>query len=196
MVSPTEPTDPGGGRPSSGSARSAGLWERAERMLLLNVATGFALLATAIMLIEALSRSVLSSSYFWAEESVRYLMLWAYFMTIGCAGRAGRMIRTELLIERLPDGLRRALNVTTTALGLLFAGILLYASVPQVLRYRSIGMMTESNLDLPMWVLFLAMPLGAIVMGLYYVGALRDALRGDDPYRLADPETALPGETK
>lgn len=188
MASSTEPTGPGEGHPSPGASRPAGLWERVERTVLLNVATGLALLATAIMLIEALSRSALSHSYFWAEESVRYLMLWAYFLTIGCAGRAGHMIRTEMLIERLPAGLRRGLNVTTTALGLLFAGILLYASVPQVLRYRSMGMMTESSLDLPMWLLFLAMPAGAILMGLYYLGALGDALRGNDPYRLADPE--------
>jgi C4-dicarboxylate transporter DctQ subunit len=81
-------------------------------------------------------------------------------------------------------------------LGVLFSAILLYAAVPQVLRYRSMGMMTESNLDLQMWVLFLAMPIGAILMGIYYIGALRDALRGNDPYRVVDADPELPGEMK
>lgn len=169
---------------------------RFERRVLLNIATALALLATGIMLMEALSRSALSHSYFWAEESVRYLMIWAFFLTLGAAGRAGHMIRTEMLVERLSPGLQKAANVLTTALGVLFSVILLYASVPQVLRYRSMGMMTESNLDLPMWVLFLAMPLGAILMGIYYLGALREALRGNDPYRGIDAEPELPGEMK
>lgn len=196
MASPTEPFNGGAGDSSPSGKPPAGPWLRFERSVLLNIATGLALLATAIMLLEAVSRSALSHSYFWAEEAVRYLMIWAFFLTLGCAGRAGHMIRTEMLVERLPSRLQRLLNILTTSLGVLFSIILLYASVPQVLRYRSMGMMTESNLNLPMWVLFLAMPIGAILMGLYYLGALREALRGNDPYSLDDPEPELPGEMK
>ncbi len=160
MTLPSEPdlrlADP----PPRGGSAPGGLWQRFEQRILLNIATALALLATGIMLLEAISRSALSHSYFWAEESVRYLMIWAFFMTIGCAGRAGHMIRTEMLVERLSPRLRQVAAIATTALGVLFSGVLLYASIPQVLRYRSMGMMTESNLDLPMWVLFLAMPLG------------------------------------
>ena len=191
----TDPTGAGAGR-TAPNGQPEGPWVRFERTILLNIATALALLATGIMLLEAISRSALAHSYFWAEESVRYLMIWAFFLTLGCAGRAGHMIRTEMLVERLSPGLRRAVNIVTTALGVLFSAILLYASVPQVLRYRSMGMMTESNLDLQMWVLFLAMPIGAILMGIYYIGALRDALRGNDPYRVVDADPELPGEMK
>lgn len=191
----TDPARAGAGRRAP-NGQPEGPWVRFERTVLLNIATALALLATGIMLLEALSRSALSHSYFWAEESVRYLMIWAFFLTLGCAGRAGHMIRTEMLVERLSPGLQKAANVITTALGVLFSVILLYASVPQVLRYRSMGMMTESNLDLPMWVLFLAMPIGAILMGIYYIGALREALRGNDPYRVVDADPELPGEMK
>lgn len=191
----TEPARAGAGR-TAPNGQPEGPWIRFERNVLLNIATGFALVATSIMLLEALSRSALSNSYFWAEESVRYLMIWAFFLTLGAAGRAGHMIRTEMLMERLSPRLQKVGNVVTTSLGVLFAGILLYASVPQVLRYRSMGMMTESNLDLPMWVLFLAMPIGAILIGIYYLGALREALRGNDPYRVVDAAPEIPGEMK
>ena len=185
-----------GPRRTDPDSQPDGRWMRFERAVLLNIATALALLATGIMLLEALSRSALAHSYFWAEEAVRYLMVWAFFLTLGCAGRAGHMIRTEMMVERLPPGLRRAANIASTALGVLFSAILLYASVPQVLRYRSMGMMTESNLALPMWVLFLAMPLGAILMGIYYIGALGDAMRGHDPYRVVGPDPGLGGDMK
>lgn len=173
----------GTGVASGGATRA---WLRFERVILLNLATGLAIFATLIMLMEAFSRGFLSHSYFWAEESVRYLMIWAFFLTIGCAGRAGHMIRTEILVERLPPAIRQVCSLISTGLGVMFAAILLYASIPQVLRYRSMGMMTESNLDLPMWLLFMAMPIGALLMGLYYVGAFLTTLRGRDPYAQAD----------
>lgn len=197
MASPTDPTGAGptGPTPDTGPP-TPGLWMLVERRVLLNVATALALLATGIMLLESISRSALSHSYFWAEESVRYLMIWAFFLTLGAAGRAGHMIRTEMLVERLSPRLQQGANILTTALGVLFSGVLLYASIPQVVRYRSMGMLTESNLDLPMWLLFLAMPLGAILMGIYYLGALREALSGRDPYQAADADPELPAEMK
>ncbi|MFV0491141.1 MAG: TRAP transporter small permease [Pseudorhodobacter sp.] len=162
-------------------------WGRIERTVLLNLATFLTVFATCIMLLEAISRSSLSHSYFWAEESVRYLMLWAFFLTIGCAGRAGHMIRTEMLVDHLPQKLRQLCHILSSAFGVIFAGVLLYAAIPQVIRYKSIGMMTDSNLDLPMWILFLAMPIGAVLMCIYYLGGFMDALRGIDPYHLDEP---------
>ncbi|MGD9864045.1 MAG: TRAP transporter small permease [Pseudodonghicola sp.] len=171
-------------------------WARFESKILLTTATGFMLLATAIMLFEATGRGFFDHSYFWAEEAVRYLMVWAFFLTIGCAGRAGHMIRTEMFVERLPPALQRIANVITTALGLLFSCILLYASVPQVIRYYTMGMMTESTLDLPMWLMFLAMPIGGALAALYYAGAVLTALRGGAPYAPLEQDVTAQDTTK
>lgn len=168
------------------AVRRPSLWVRLENRVLLSVAAGFMLLATTIMMFEAAGRGFFSHSYFWAEEAVRYLMVWAFFMTLGCAGRAGHMIRTEMLIERFPAGIQRLANIITTGLGLMFMGGLFYASAPQVMRYYTMGMMTESTLDLPMWLMFLAMPLGAALAAIYYAGAFLTALRGGAPYAPSD----------
>ncbi|CAM5525812.1 Ectoine/5-hydroxyectoine TRAP transporter small permease protein UehB [Thauera mechernichensis] len=165
----------------AGGAR-AGIWERIESGALLGFATILFLAATAIMLIEGAGRSFFDESYFWAEEAVRYLMVWAFFLTLGAAGTAGNHIRTELLVERMPAGIRRAMNMLASVAGVVFSGALLYASLPQVHRYYTMGMMTESNLDLPMWLLFLAMPLGALLLLAYYLRCLVRVLRGEDPY--------------
>lgn len=158
------------------------LWLLFERKVLLNLATIMFLLATAIMLLEGISRAAFDSSAFWAEEGVRYLMIWAFFLTLGVAGHSGNHIRTELLVEHLGPRLRRLCHVLSSLVGVLFCGLLFYASLPQVHRYYTMGMMTESNLDLPLWLLFLVMPIGALLFLAYYLRCLVIALKGNDPF--------------
>lgn len=159
-----------------------GRWQRFESGWLLSVATLFFLLATGVMLYEAFGRAFLDTSYFWAEESVRYLMVWAFFLTLGAAGSAGHHIRTDLLIERLSPKSRQIANFLASAIGLLFSAILFYASIPQLVRYYTIGMMTESNLDLPLWILFLAMPIGASLFFIYYLSCVVRTIKGQNPF--------------
>lgn len=180
-----ESAQPAASAGSSGAgtrAVGAGLWVRFESGALLGFATLLFLTATAIMLMEGAGRSFFDESYFWAEESVRYLMVWAFFLTLGAAGTAGNHIRTELLVERMPAGIRKAMNLLASAVGAGFSAALMYASIPQLHRYYTMGMMTESSLDLPMWFLFLAMPLGAALLLAYYLRCLVRVLRGEDPF--------------
>lgn len=164
-------------------------WQRLESGALVSFATVLFLCSTAIMLIEGGSRSLFDESFFWAEESVRYLMVWAFFLTLGAAGTAGNHIRTELLVDHMPPGIRKAMHVLASLVGIGFSGALFYASLPQVQRYYTMGMMTESNLDLPVWILFLAMPLGALLMLAYYARCFVRAVRGEDPYASAHGPT-------
>lgn len=159
-----------------------GWWYKFEFKILLNLGTAMLLLATAIMLFEGLSRSFLNTSYFWAEESVRYLLIWAFFLVFGVAGSTGHHIRTDLLLGLLPTGLQRVCNGLASFFGVFFSGIMLYASFPQVARYYKMGMMTESNLDLPMWLVFLAMPLGAALLLSYYLRCLYMVFIAKDPF--------------
>ena len=176
-----------------GRASGASRWTLFEHRWLLSLATILALLSTAIMLSEAFNRGFMNRSFFWAEESVRYLMIWAFFLTIGAAGRGGYHIRTEMLVDMLPAGPRRFCNLLASVAGLGFSVILFTASLPQVHRYFTMGMMTESNLDLPMWLLFLAMPIGALLMAGYYLGCLIRAFNGTEPFG-AQPGAGAPAD--
>lgn len=150
--------------------------------IILAVGTVLALGATGIMILEGFSRYVLNVSYFWAEESVRFLMVWAFFLTLGVAGFRHYHIRTELLVQRLPRGLQRTVWLLSCVAGMLFAFILAYSSIPQVQRFYSMGMVSESSLELPMWLLFLAMPVGGVALFLYYACAAWYAWRWGDPF--------------
>lgn len=157
-------------------------WLVFERKVLLNIATCMFMLAVGIMLYEGMLRATVGTSAFWAEEAVRYLMVWAFFLTLGAAGNAGYHIRTEMLVERLPPALKKLCLVLSSLVGIGFCGLLFYAALPQVQRYYTMGMVTESNLDLPLWLLFTIMPLGALLFLIYYIRCLVIALRGRDPF--------------
>jgi TRAP-type C4-dicarboxylate transport system permease small subunit len=172
--------EPDRAAPQAPARRS--IWERIESGPVLTFATALTLFATAIMVSEGFNRSVFSVSFFWAEESVRYLMIWAFVLTLGTAGRQGHHIRTELLVDAMPPRVRRAMNLLALLAGVAFSAVLLASSLPQLQRYYTMGMVSESNLDLPTWIVFLAMPIGAALYLMYYLGALGRALRGADPF--------------
>lgn len=163
-------------------APRAGWWDRFESGVILNLAGMLFVASTLVMLSEGLNRSLRDVSFFWAEESVRYLMIWAFFMTLGVAGRRGHHIRTEMLVDAMPRGVRRAMHLASVVAGLAFSAVLFHSSLPQLARYYTMGMISESNLDIPQWIVFLAMPLGAALLFGYYGRCLAVFLRGSDPF--------------
>lgn len=170
------------GLPAAPPPRPMSLWDRFESGPVLDFAALLFVASTLVMLSEGFNRSLRDISFFWAEESVRYLMLWAFFLTLGVAGRRGHHIRTELLVDAMGPRLRRAMHYVSVLAGMLFSGVLFAASLPQLLRYYTMGMVSESNLDIPQWIVFLAMPIGALLLAGYYTGCLITLMRGREPF--------------
>ncbi len=163
------------------------LWDRLESGPVLSVASLLFIASTAVMLSEGFNRSLRDVSFFWAEESVRFLMIWAFFLTLGAAGRHGLHIRTEMLVDAVGPRVRRLMHLGAVVAGVGFTAVLFGASFPQLVRYYTMGMMSESNLDIPQWVVFCAMPLGAALWFGYYVRCLVSWFRGEDPFASAGP---------
>ncbi|WP_188262028.1 TRAP transporter small permease [Azospirillum tabaci] len=162
-----------------------GWWSFIEDRLLLNVATILMMVAIGIMFYEASSRSLLSESHWWAEELVRFLVVWSVLLSLGVGTRHGHYIRMDLLLNMMPQGLRLAFSWVNSLIGLGFSVLLVVAGVQEVAHLQAIGMFTESNLDLPLWMVRLVLPLGGVLYGFAFVGNIILLLRGQDP----DPPT-------
>lgn len=160
-------------------------WDRFESGPVLAIASLLFIASTGVMLSEGINRSMRDISFFWAEESVRFLMIWAFFLTLGAAGRHGLHIRTEMLVDAVGPRIRRLMHLGAVVAGLAFTVTLFGASFPQLVRYYTMGMMSESNLDIPQWVVFCAMPLGAALWFGYYLRCLVSWIRGEDPFTSA-----------
>ncbi|NYZ16228.1 TRAP transporter small permease [Azospirillum sp. RWY-5-1] len=163
-------------------------WAFIENHIILNVATILMVGAIGVMFYEASSRSLLSESHWWAEELVRFLVVWSVLLAIGVGTRHGHFIRMDLLYDMLPRRARMALAWLNCVIGLFFCGLLVVAGVQEVSHLHHIGMLTDSNLDLPLWLVRLILPLGGVLYGLAFLGNAVMLLRGVDPDQPAGGE--------
>lgn len=156
-------------------------WVFFEDHIVLNFATVLMCVAMCTMFYEAMSRSFLSVSHWWAEELVRFLVVWSVVMGLGVATRHHHFIRMDLLVSKFPPWVARASSWLNCLIGLIFSGILIYAGIIEVKHMAFIGMMTDSNLDLPMWFIRLATPIGGTLFALHFLGSMYALTRGHDP---------------
>ncbi|WP_420392985.1 TRAP transporter small permease [Acuticoccus sp.] len=164
-----------------------------EDAIVLNVAALFMATAIGVMFYEAASRTLVGQSHWWAEEAVRFLVVWSVLMSIGIASRNGHFIRMDLLLLALPRRFALLSAALTGAAGVTFSAVLLYAGVVHVAHLHRIGMMTESSLDLPLWVVRLVLPAAGLLYLLYFLAALAEVARGRDPFATTHEDEVLSG---
>jgi C4-dicarboxylate transporter, DctQ subunit len=150
--------------------------------LILGIASVALLTAMTLMIYEGSRRYLADTSYDWIEEVVRFLLVWAFFATLGVAGFRHCHIRTEMLLARLPAAVQRITWLFACLVGMAYATILGGSSIAQLQRYYVTRMVSDSTLELPMWPVFLALPVGSVLLFAYYAIAWHYAWRGQDPF--------------
>lgn len=136
------------------------------------IAAALIIIMVIMVTAQVLSRYVLHISLSHTEELVRYLFVWATF--IGAAGAVSlkRHLSISSGLPGLPDAVQRLIRGASTLGALLFAGILLFSGGRIVLLQWETGQETAA-LGMPMWIIGLAVPVGALLMILRIIQAVR-----------------------
>ena len=87
-----------------------------------------------------------------------------------------------MLIDTFSPRARHICDLVAVVAGVLFSALLLVAGALQVRQLHRNGMLTESTLDWPLWIVQIIMPIGAGLLLIFYVGALLRGLRGRPPF--------------
>ena len=106
-------------------------------------------------------RYILNDSIIWAEELGRYLFVWLTFLGSALALKDGMHIGLDLLISSLPPKLKTFTEILIICLTGVFLVFIIRASVEVVevtMRQRS------SALEIPMGLVYLAIPVGSSLM--------------------------------
>lgn len=112
------------------------------------------------------SRYGLGHSIAWAEEVSRYLMIWATFLGAGLALREGRHVAIDILQDRLPPRAVRWVRRFIAGFLLAFVGLLGVYGV----QFAAFGWAQETPVtQIPMGIPYLAVPAGALLLGLHLV---------------------------
>lgn len=135
--------------------------------------------ASLLLFANVVLRYVFLAPISWAEELSIYLIIWIVFVGGSVLIRTGGHIAVDLLPLALTPPLRRQLQILVLGLALVFFAAFFYYGGIHTLRVRSAGQLTPIMLA-PMWLTYLAMPFGSLLMFLRTSQNLWRVFRGDE----------------
>ena len=144
---------------------------------------------TLAVLAQIFGRYVFNYSVSWTEETARFAQIWVVLVGAGITMRRGMHVAVDVLASMLPPRPARVLSLLIAGGSLWFLAVVTYGSLSLI----ELGWLLErsSSLHLPMWIIYLALPLGAFYWGFEIV--LYVAERWDHPFRqrsAADADSA------
>lgn len=145
---------------------------RLERKVLPGLGVLLFAFSVTWMLIEALCREFFRKSFAVSEELIVFTLMWAIFLTLAQSGREHYHISVDLFTSKIPSKLRGFVDIFTSILSLIYISILLIASVQFIRHLYSMGFISESPLELPMWIVCLSVTVGAVLLCFYYLERL------------------------
>jgi C4-dicarboxylate transporter DctQ subunit len=104
----------------------------------------------------------------WGSEVVIYLVVWAMLIAGSALVFDGRHIRADLVVRMLPFKAQWLLELINLTVGFLYCGIVSYYAVQVVLFARQLDERSESSLQFPLWIFYIALPLGFGLMSVRY----------------------------
>lgn len=123
--------------------------------------------ATLLVFVNVILRA-LGFGIWWAEEATRYVIVWLSFIGGSLCAKHGEHVGIDLLTQVTPPKVTRIIVSVTQLIASVFMFFLVYYG----------WLMTESTLQtgqistgvmLPMWIIYLGIPIGAFFMGLRFL---------------------------
>lgn len=121
-------------------------------------------------------RAINSIKLTWAQEACIYLFVWMAKFGAAYGVRIGIHVGVDVLVERLTGKAKTIITVIAMSGGILFTAIIAWIGTDFVWHVRKGGQVSP-DLEMPMWIIYLAVPLGSALMCFRFVQALWRYLR-------------------
>jgi C4-dicarboxylate transporter DctQ subunit len=123
--------------------------------------------ASIILFANVIARYVLNSGIPWADEIVRYQIVWMVFLGGSVAARQGSHIGIDILVQMAPAEIGRVIRLAIHAVSVLFCCVLVYYGIELTAQSRAYGQVSTA-LQAPMWLFQLAIPVGGALMAVRF----------------------------
>lgn len=101
------------------------------------LAAGFIVVTTALVLMNVFLRYFMKTGLYWSEEVATSCFVWSVFLGSASAYRRGMHIGVDLLVNRLPNAVRRIVKLLVGVVLVVTNGYIFYLSIVFVsLSYR------------------------------------------------------------
>ena len=181
-----------------GLTRISAIWDRVERILVGVLGAA----AMAIAATQVFGRYIApGASITWAEEVIVYIAVWAVMIIASQLVRMDGMVRPDLVLRLLRPGVQRWVEMFNCLVAMVFTFGMLWYGWTVVATALLLGQTSSSDLQFPLWIYYLALPVGgALMLGRYVIRLIRYAFFfdprtmtvGQIPAREAPPELLLP----
>ena len=118
-----------------------------------------------IVSIQVFCRYVLQNSLDWTEEMARYLVIWSVLFGCSYAMRSGSHLELSLLKSIVGKEFSRYVECFACLVCCVFSGIMIYAGTESVVNIHWSEQLTPA-MQLPAWIIWMAMPVGFAFMGI------------------------------
>jgi C4-dicarboxylate transporter DctM subunit len=138
------------------------IWSAFENIF----ASSFLAFGMLLMFYQVLSRYFFNTSLFWAEEIVRYLVIWSNFIgaSLIIKPRPDEHINVDFFVTKFNEGRQKVLFVATSLLCMVYSAMLFFSGIELVMNALKQGTVSDSRLESPMWIPYIIMPLAGFLI--------------------------------
>lgn len=140
---------------------------------------GAIIFSSLLLFINVITRYVFLYPIYWAEELCRYLMVWMIFIGASQVTLRGGHVAVDIVPRLLPKRANLVLAFLVNGISIGFCIVLAYFAYKQMMRVK-IARQVSPAMELPMWVAYLAIPLGTLLMSVRYLQQMFLRARGKD----------------
>lgn len=124
-------------------------------------------------------RYVFNEPKAWVEEVVRYAIIWGTFLGFSIALRHNQHIQVDILYDKLPKGGKKVVDIIATTISILFCVAYTYYGFILVENRYTSGMVSL-DVGIPMWIVYLILPISGVLFLLRFIERLVNQLRGKE----------------
>ncbi len=138
----------------------------------------FMAIATLITFIAVVLRYTTGAGIPWAQELTIYLFIWMAKFGAAYGVRTGIHVGVDVLVRKLSPARQRFFIMLGLSMGAFFTAVVAALGVKFVLFMRNTGQVSP-DLEWPMWIIYLGVPLGSSLMCYRFLQVLIDFVRTD-----------------
>ncbi|KAB3529719.1 TRAP transporter small permease [Alkaliphilus serpentinus] len=128
----------------------------------------FLLLAATILLFtNVILRYVFSNSPTWAEEVIRYIMIWITFIGGSVCVRNYLHVGIDIFVSNAPPKIKKLLMMLAELVSALFCFIITYYGYENTMLVINTSQKSPA-LYMPMWFVYIAIPIGSFLMAIRF----------------------------
>lgn len=125
------------------------------------------LVASTILFANVVARYVFNAGFPWAEELVRYEIVWMVFLGASVAAREGIHIGVDIIAKFSPPTVSKLIVLSIHLISIIFSLLLVFYGADLISQTRMFGQVSPA-LQVPMWIVQLAIPVGGALMALRF----------------------------